>query len=294
MLSSSADPPTLGNEAVPTAPSFEGAPSGNDSAPFLSIAAEAAHAEARAIELDRNNQVSHAIAAYRETAELLTQAISACPEDHPDKITIARHTGEVMGRVVYLQSLGESAVASAPVEMHISTLRLSDGSAASASSKPSRVKTALSAAAVAGGAGLLIAHGPIAAVVCAIGAGYATTRSDAAGEAARGLGDAGIHAAKKVDDFDKKHKIKERVSEQADAAWDKAKTVDEKYGVLAKTKEAAITTRDSVCEFDQKHQVTKQIGDGVVKATSTVAGWMNGSSSSSRQGTASSSSNLLS
>mmetsp|Transcript_78421 Transcript_78421/g.139063 ORF Transcript_78421/g.139063 Transcript_78421/m.139063 type:complete len:352 (+) Transcript_78421:88-1143(+) len=279
-------------------------------------AGQASQQESQAMDYDRAGQAREAIVAYRAAAEKLAKAAQICPEALPDKAILSRHAGEVLGRVVYLESLGGSP-ATAPLEQHIGSVQLTMGMAApspsmltedaeaeelgfatlssdqdmssgvlvmtddqvgteeltsvsratSSQAPPASLrKQAASAAAIAGGTGLLVLHAPLAAVAMAGAAAYATTRKDKAGKVARKVGDVGLHAASRTKEFAEEHRISARVN-----------------GSLGKVinSETAAGTMQSLRSFNEKHQVTRTIGggafkaaSGVASATSSLSGWV--------------------
>ncbi|OLP99704.1 putative phosphoribosylformylglycinamidine synthase, chloroplastic/mitochondrial [Symbiodinium microadriaticum] len=79
---------------------------------------KASEIERVALDLDRAGDPEQAVAVYRQVAERLAKAAASCPEGNPDRAVLARHAGEVLGRVVYLESLN-GAPAAVPPEGHI-------------------------------------------------------------------------------------------------------------------------------------------------------------------------------
>eukprot|EP00439_Symbiodinium_sp_Y106_P039119 s947_g4.t1 len=137
---------------------------------FAELAAEASEIERVALDLDRAGDPEQAVAVYRQVAERLAKAAASCPEGNPDRAVLARHAGEVLGRVVYLESLN-GAPAAVPPEGHIGCDHLvipgpgverqvSDGFQLISSPRRESTwaKKAASAAAVSGAAGLLVLH----------------------------------------------------------------------------------------------------------------------------------------
>lgn len=62
------------------------------------------------------------MAVYRQAAERMARAAALCPAGNPDRSVLAKHCGEIHGRVVYLESLqGDEVV---PPEHHIGTATL--------------------------------------------------------------------------------------------------------------------------------------------------------------------------
>lgn len=248
---------------------------------FAELAHEASGIEQVAIELDRAGDAEQAVAIYQQAAERLARAAAACPEGNPDKPLLARHAGEVLGRVVYLESLG-GAPATAPVEAHIGNMTLSEGQrhgpeamddgwcTESGSDKPRKPKwrhQAASAAAIGGATGLLVLHGPVAAVALAAGAAYATTRQDTAGQAARSVGDLGLEAAKKGKAFADEHQLPEKVTD----AIAQVKALDERLGVSSRAQAVAAASVEALRDLDRRHQVSTKLVQGTASATVSVA-----------------------
>jgi hypothetical protein len=271
--------------------SFEGFTTDGDDEQILIAAAvehaaEAAQFESTAMSADRAGDYKEAISSYLLAAEKLKQAASLCPEGLPDKAVLSRHAGEVLGRVVYLESLG-GAPAAAPLEQHIGSVTLTlgalqrppceeeeaealgfetlDGSEAvmltdEAEGRPASLKKrAASAAAIAGGTGLLVLHAPLVAVGLAGAAAYTATREDSAGRVARKVGDVGISTASCAQSVAEDYRIPERMNKAVD------KVVSEKQ------KEKVVSTIESLRSFNRNHQVTKTIGQGASAAASGVA-----------------------
>jgi len=258
-------------------------------------AAEAAQFESKAMEHDRGGEAKEAIESYLLAAEKLKQAASLCPEGLPDKAVLSRHAGEVLGRVVYLESLG-GAPATAPLEQHIGRVTLTLGGAAEPSDEEeaeamgfatihesdgvimtdseegrptSLKKRAASAAAVVGGTGLLVLHAPLIAAGMAGAVAYAATREDSTGRAARKVGDVGISTANRASSFAVEYRIPDRMNQVV------GKVVSDK------NQEQAASALESLKSFNRQHQVTKNIGvgasaaaSGVGSAASSLSSWV--------------------
>lgn len=267
-------------------------------------AAEAAQFEStamdhdrRAMAHDRTADVKQAIANYQVAAEKLAKAASLCPEGLPDKAVLSRHAGEVLGRVVYLESLG-GAPATAPLEQHIGSVQLTLGAApdqdqylsddeeaealgfeklsyesalmmADEDEMPSLKKRAASAAAITGAAGLLVLHAPVCAVAMSCCAAYATTRKDYAGSLAKTVGDVGIRTAGRAQSFAEECRIPQQINKGVGLV------------LTDRGKEKAVSSLESLKSFNRKHQVTKTIGqgasaaaNGVASATSSISSWV--------------------
>lgn len=238
-----------------------------------------------AMELDRAGDVEQAIACYKQSADQYKSAASACPDGNADKAVLARRAGQILGRVVYLETLA-GAKAALPPEEHIlpedSVDSKGDNNASSANGAEAvgwkeRLRQTGSAAAVAGTAGLLVLHAPVVAVVAAAGTAYATTRKDGAGEAARAMGDAGITAAAKAQQISDENKVPEKVRESLASV----KEVVDKYGVPEKLEAAKASSWKAMQEFDNKHDVSSKVATGfasatkgATSATAKLVGWV--------------------
>jgi len=238
---------------------------------FIDLVKYASQIESVAMELDRAGDGEQAVACYRQAADRLSEAVAACPisaEGSSNGALLSRHAGQILGRVVYLESLC-GAPASVPLEEHIGHARLQlgeDGDCQAGETSGWR-QQATSAAAVGGTAGLLVLHSPIAAAVLAAGVAYATTRENSAGEAARAVGNMGIEAAGHVQTVAENQQVSERV----DGALDYVRAMDEKYGMTDKTQAAAASSWEKLRDLNQKHQVTEKLASGAVVVSSHVA-----------------------
>jgi len=249
-------------------------------AAFAEVAAEASEIERTAIELDRAGDIEQAMAVYRQAAERMAKAAALCPEGNPDRAMLAKHAGEIFGRVVYLESL-QGALATVPPEAHIGCDSLvlghgverqdSDGfqvlchpsESGYGRSEPNWRQKAVSAAAVSGAAGLLVLHAPVCALGLAAGAAYATTRQDSAGEAARSMGSMGLQAAEHVKHVAEQHRLPERASD----AMSGVRSLDQRWRVSERTQALASSSVTSLREIDQRHQVTATVASGAKRAS---------------------------
>eukprot|EP00913_Durusdinium_trenchii_P033814 g31653.t1 len=257
------------------------------SAAFAELAAEASEIERTAIALDRAEETEQALSVYRQAAERMAKAAALCPEGNPDRAMLAKHAGEIYGRVVYLESLGEGALATVPPEAHIGSDSLDadgfqvlrDPRGRSEGSSPNWRQKAVSAAAVSGAAGLLVLHAPVCALGLAAGAAYATTRQDSAGEAARSMGCMGIQAAEHVKQVAHQHRVADRASE----ALSGVRSLDERWRVSERTQAFASSSVSTLRDLDQRHQVTSSVASGarrasakLVEAVTPAVGWATG------------------
>lgn len=238
---------------------------------FLDLVKHASLIESVAMELDRAGDAEQAAACYRQAADRLSQAVAACPlnaDGSSNGALLSRHAGQILGRVVYLDGL-LGAPATVPLEEHIGHTQLQLGEAGDcpAGETSGWRQQATSAAAVGGTAGLLVLHSPLAAVVIAAGAAYATTRGNNAGDAARAVGNMGIEAAEQAQTLAETHHVSERV----DDALGYVRAMDKEYGMTDKTQAAAASSWEKLRELNQKHQVTDKLASGAVVVSSHVA-----------------------
>mmetsp|Transcript_118465 Transcript_118465/g.235968 ORF Transcript_118465/g.235968 Transcript_118465/m.235968 type:complete len:313 (+) Transcript_118465:60-998(+) len=242
---------------------------------FIDLVKHASQIESVAMELDRAGDAEQAVACYRQAADRLSQAVAVCPvgaSGSSNGAILSRHAGQLVGRVVYLDSLC-GAPASVPLEEHIGYTQLQFGEDGVCHAGEHAGETlgwkqqATSAAAVGGTAGLLVLHSPLVAVVIAAGAAYATTRGDSAGDAARAVGNMGIEAAEHAQTAAEKHQVTEKV----DATLGHVRAMDEKYGITDKTQAAASASWEKLRELNRKHQVTDKLASGAVVVSSHVA-----------------------
>ncbi|CAJ1418230.1 unnamed protein product [Effrenium voratum] len=256
-------------------------------AAFAELAAEASEIERTAVELDRAFEAEQAQAVYRQAADRMAKAAALCPEGNPDRAVLSRHAGEILGRIVYLESLG-GAKASEPPEVHIGRDRLTlghgverqDSDEFQVLSEPNREASwrqkAVSAAAVSGAAGLLVLHAPVCALGLAAGAAYASTRKDSAGEAARSVGDMGLQAAHHARSVAQEHQLAER----AGNALNGVRAMDERWHVSERTQALARSSVSTLMDIDQRHQVSSSVAGGAKRASKQLgqlvmpaAGW---------------------
>mmetsp|Transcript_3997 Transcript_3997/g.12572 ORF Transcript_3997/g.12572 Transcript_3997/m.12572 type:complete len:304 (+) Transcript_3997:143-1054(+) len=236
-------------------------------AAFAELAKEASEIESIAMELDRAGDAEQAVACYRQAVQRLSAAAAACPEGNPDRVVLSGHAGQVLGRVVYLESLA-GAPAAAPVEQHIGSAQLGTGTDGAPLPEPvGWGKRAASAAAVGGAAGLLVLHAPVTAVALAAGAAYATTREDGAGKAARTVGDIGLQAASRAQTLAQENRLPER----AERAWGRVLAVEERYGVVGRAQATATSSWLRLQELEREYGVAGKLGQGLVSASASAA-----------------------
>eukprot|EP01006_Ploeotia_vitrea_P058270 TRINITY_DN69079_c0_g1_i1.p1 TRINITY_DN69079_c0_g1~~TRINITY_DN69079_c0_g1_i1.p1 ORF type:complete len:281 (+),score=61.90 TRINITY_DN69079_c0_g1_i1:38-880(+) len=153
----------------------------------------------------------------------------------------------------------------------------------------------LAGAAVAGGVVAGVAVGGVIPVVAGAAAvGYAATRSDAIGDAARATGRGVCTAATKAQEVNKEHNVTGRTMVAAKSLWSKAKEVNTQYQITTKLQQAAkegatlaketndkykITERATAAaktglqeakEFNEKHDITGKVGQTVMKGIDAI------------------------
>lgn len=127
---------------------------------------------------------------------------------------------------------------------------------------PSGARTAVAAGVAAVCVGTLVI-GPVTGLACAGAAVYATTRSDAIGDAARAVGVASLAAYGKAREIDQKYGIWDGIKSAASKTAAKAAEIDKEYLLTDKAKAAASTGVAKMREFDETHQVSTTIGSSI-------------------------------
>ena len=92
------------------------------------------------------------------------------------------------------------------------------------------------AAAVGGVAAAALVGGVVLPVAAAGAAGYAATRSDGIGDAARATGNAAVSTAAKAKEYEQEHQVGAKIKTIGEGAVAKAKEVNEKYHVVDNVK----------------------------------------------------------
>merc|ERR1711933_264322 len=119
------------------------------------------------------------------------------------------------------------------------------------------------AAAIAGGAGLVL-MGPISAAALGTVAAYAATREDKAGSAVRKVGKVGLKAVGKVRTMvDDERGISRRVSSASQNAVSQVIRMDSKYGLSNKAREATTQTQQALVNFNHRHKVADKVSRGL-------------------------------
>jgi len=180
---------------------------------YIFIATKAAQVEKAAIEADLRNQNAEAIRLYTESCSTFVRAVERCADANPDSTALWTHINSIEGRIAYLEDVdrqpSQNGKKLGPQE-HLTRANLKGD--LDQYGVPSAKKTLGAAAAVAGGVGLL-AVGPLAGVVLAGAAAYATTRGDAVGDVARGAGVATVQATRSLRDANQRYGITDTAKE---------------------------------------------------------------------------------
>lgn len=247
------------------------------------VVAASVHENA-AIELDRKGDVPGALRKYEECERELKAAIDAAlpahAEDHPK---LVQHRKEVLDRVGHLKGLKAGAQPTLSVEDQIKAVQLgmqASSAASDAAASAGGVKT-LAACAALGAAGSCVVLGGtlglgIAAAGGAAAAGYAATRSDKIGDAARTAGGLAITAADKAVALNREHHLTEKALETGGKAVEAAKLADQKYGITDKAQKAAGAALSKAQEVEQKHQVTSKVASGLAFGMGKISAALDG------------------
>jgi len=97
----------------------------------------------------------------------------------------------------------------------------------------------------------------------AAAAGYAATRGDRVGEAARKSGGIALSMVDRAKEINEKHHIAEKAMDAGGKAVAKAKETDEKYGISTKVSQGIGTAVRKVGEIEEKHKVTDKVASGI-------------------------------
>jgi len=251
-----------------------------DTRKCMEIALDASGIENEAMELDRGSENAAAAAAYRRAAARLSEAVTECPQDHPDRKVIIEHASELTMRADYLDGL-QGAPAAVPLEEHIHAVTLTVGAPPPAAifhrscsrhhiDEGKQVMGA--AAAVAAGTGFVL-MGPLSAVALGVGAAYASTREDQAGFALRRVGEAGVKAVHRARALDDTYRLSTKALTVGQSAIDQVLSAGAKYGIADRAKETRKKLR-ALHEFNERHKVTSTLGRGLCTASSTLSEWV--------------------
>lgn len=251
----------------------------------------ASTAESEAISHDRAGKVKEAIAKYEECERHLASAIDAATPAHSgDRPKLVQHRKEVSDRISHLKGLRGGAP-TIPVEDHIKAVQLgmqATSAASSAASSAGGVKTLAAAAALGAAGGFVILGGTIGCTLAAVGgaaaAGYAATRQDKVGEAARGAGNMALAGVDKAKKLNEEHKVGEKIADAGSKAVAAAKSADEKYHISEKVSAGVGSLVSKAQEIDQKHHVSDKVASGIATGFGKLSAALDGAARRSGSG----------
>jgi hypothetical protein len=126
-------------------------------------------------------------------------------------------------------------------------------------------------AAIAGTAAGLAIAGPLIGIVGGVAAATVATRETKAGDIARASGDAVLTVGDRAKDLDQKHGILDKTKKGMGSVVDKAKEMDEKHNIVDKTKRGVGNTYQNVRKFEEKHAIMERAGEGLMKGFNFVS-----------------------
>lgn len=242
--------------------------------------------EHEGIELDRAGDNEGAILKYEECMRGLGAAIAAALPDHAeDKPKLEQHRTEICDRIAHLKSM-KGQPASIPVEDQIRAVQLgmqATQAASAAVGQAGGVKTIGACAAMGAGAAFVVlgstVGAPIALIGGAAGAAYLATRGDKAGDAARGVGGAGLAVAGKAKELNDKHGVTDKAIDLTKGVVSKAREADTKYGITTKIGQGVGVAMAKASEIEQKHHVTDKVAGGISAGMGRLSQALSGSGS---------------
>ena len=113
--------------------------------------------------------------------------------------------------------------------------------------------------------------GPIGSALFGFTAAYVAQKSGAPGDAARALGDVGLHVRAKALEVDEKHKIVDTTSKTATEIWETAKKLDGETQVLEKSRGFVVDSWMSFVKFVKDRQLLEKGVDTAGKGYEFVA-----------------------
>lgn len=228
--------------------------------------------ESSAITLDRSGDSTGALKLYKAAAAELEASVKTADIAHQaDKPHLVQHLYELKARMKYLKGLHGNPP-SIPVEEHIKPVQLAMTQDVSNTTQASnsKLKTVAACAGVGAAGAFVLLGGWVGTIPAVVGgaavAGYAATRQDGVGEAARTVGGGVIAAGDRAQELNEKHHITDKMKEVAMKAKDRAKEVDNKYHVVDHVKEGAERAAAKAKEVDEKYHVADHMAEGTAKA----------------------------
>jgi len=113
--------------------------------------------------------------------------------------------------------------------------------------------------------------GPIGSALFGFTAAYVAQKSGAPGDAARALGDVGLHVRAKALEVDEKHKIVDTTTKTATEIWEKAKKFDGETQVLETSRGFVVDSWMSFVKFVKDRQLLEKGVDTAGKGYEFVA-----------------------
>jgi len=245
----------------------------------------ASMAENEAIGLDRQNDRAQAIAKYEESVREFAAAIDlSSPSHNEDRPKLIEHKAQIESRIAELK---KNAATTVPVEDQIKSVQLAMAGAAGASNAVSSaggVKTLAACAALGAVGGAIILGGTVGfAVTGAVGgaaaAGYAATRNDGIGQAARTAGGVALSGAAKAQELNEQHQITAKLADAGGKTVAKAQAINEQHQITSRASVAGGAALDKAKAIDGKYNVTGKLAGGFAKGLDGVSSLMGGKQS---------------
>lgn len=122
----------------------------------------------------------------------------------------------------------------------------------------------------AGVVGLLLG-GPVLGIVLGFGAAYAHDKPGAAGDTARAVGDITLSVRDRAQEIDQRHGVVEKSKRAAQEAWERAKELDQRHHVMERTKERAVQGFHAAADFVNRHNLIERGIESIGKAVYWLA-----------------------
>lgn len=121
-------------------------------------------------------------------------------------------------------------------------------------------QTLYSASGVAGGILGLLLGGPVLALLFVGGVAYCTTRpeGDAAGDAARSLGDLALEARARAAVLDCEHDFSGKVKKGAGNAWARAQQLESSHDIIGRCRSAIESTWRKAVQVNMEHHIVER------------------------------------
>jgi len=119
--------------------------------------------------------------------------------------------------------------------------------------------------------GCLVLGGFVPAVICGTGCIYAAKQDGSTGDFARGCGKYAMQANVMAREIDERHQVVNNTKKAAIACWTKAKTVNDDYEIVTKTKGCVVSGVQAGVAYTREHNLVERAANGVGNVISTVA-----------------------